>query len=125
MDIPKIIDFILKYSQYNDADKIKEIVERHILFKTCIVVYDNSKEKEIAAVCRWNISDSGKVATILDLIIKLDHRNKGLIRRILLKGLRVWPNVEYIQFEREMKDTKGLRAYPVKRFLGIKDAKNI
>lgn len=103
MDIPKVIAFISKYSPYNDADKIKEIVERHILFKTCIVVYNNEKDKDIAAVCRWNMLPNGRIAHILDLIIHPDYRSKDYIQRILIKGLSLYPKARWLIWERENK----------------------
>lgn len=125
MDIGAIADFIIKYSPKDkkgktpyaekEREKIKEYTVKHIFYKTCIIVRD---EDGIAAVCRFNISPSGKIAHILDLIIKPKYRNKNFIKRLLIKGLRIWPQVEFLQWEREMKyPDREQRFYPVARML--------
>jgi len=127
MNIEAIADFVIKYSPRNkekaqyteeDREKIKEIVLKHINYKTCIILMDLDG---IAAICRFNISLSGKVARILDLIIHPKYRGTDLMKRMLLKGLRIFPQGEYIEFERSLlENDKGLRTYSIKKFLGIK-----
>lgn len=98
--IEEITEFVTKNGIYNaiDKDKIKEVVRKHIEYKTIIIVRD---EQGILAVCRWNIiSDTAK---ILDLIIREGHKEKSLIKRILIKGLKMYPKTKYLSFEREKK----------------------
>jgi hypothetical protein len=107
MDINAIADFVIKYSPKNkkgkaqyieeDRDKIKGQVIKHIQYKTCVILRDMDG---IAAVCRYNISPSGAVAHILDLIIKPEYRNKIFFKRLLIKGLRIWPQVRFLEWER-------------------------
>jgi GNAT superfamily N-acetyltransferase len=97
----KIADFIQRYApHYTDRELLKEYILKHWEFKTAFVMMDG---EEIAAVCRWNISDDGKVAEILDLYIDEKFRGKKIIQMFLQKGLWIFPQVKYIRFERFMK----------------------
>jgi len=117
MDIEAIADFVIKYSpekkgksQYieENREKIKEAIVKHINYKTCIILMDL---EGIAGLCRWNVSDSGTVAHILDLIIAPKYRNKRFINRLLIKGLRLYPNVKFLEWEREIKYPNRERQY--------------
>lgn len=101
--INKIVNFVIKYSWHKDRKLIKDAIEKHILFKTCIILYKDKTEKEIVAVVRFNISASGKVAHILDIIIVPEYRHKRVMKILLLKGLRMYPSVTHLLFERENK----------------------
>jgi len=112
----KIVSFIKKYSPYRDEEKIKEYIKLHLDYKTCFVGTDNLGE--ITFICRWNISQDGKTADILDLYIREDWRNKDLIRQLLERGLWIFPKVEYITFERGVKyPNKNRKVYSVERIL--------
>ena len=102
MNIDAIADFVIKYGdrKEEEKEKIKEVITQHINFKTCIVVHDLNG---VAGICRWNVSDSGTVAHILDLIIKPEYRNKRYINRLLIKGLKLYPDVKFLEWEREIK----------------------
>ena len=99
-DIEKIIDFAVKYLPFKDRDILRQEIGKHLKYRTCMVIYDGD---EIIAACRWNLSPSGTVAKILDLIIEEKNRGKGLIKRMLLKGLRMYPTVKYVIWERQSK----------------------
>ena len=114
MDVESITDFILLYSPYKDREVIKDIIQKHLEYKTAIVVYDDN---EIIAVCRWNISPSGRNANILDLIIRPDWRKKNLIKRILLKGLRMYPNVKWLVYEKGYDTNKPMKKISVEKLL--------
>jgi hypothetical protein len=96
--IEEITDFIIKYSSYIHRDKIKEFIQKHIEYNTCMYLTD--KNGEIAAVVRWNVIDNGRVAHVLDLIIREDFRNNGMIKTLLIKGLMKFPTVRYLSWER-------------------------
>jgi len=124
MNIEAIADFVIKYSpekkgksQYieENREKIIETIKQHILFKTCVVVNDLDG---VVAICRWNISRSGTIAHILDLIIKPEYRNKRYINRLLIKGLRMYPKVKFLEWEREIEHPNRARQFcSVKRLL--------
>lgn len=118
-ELKKIVDFVMKYSTYTDRETIAEYIQQHWQYKTAFVVYDANNE--IAAVCRWNVSPSGTVATVLDLIIREDWRNKNLMRQLLTKALWTFPKLKYISFERGYDNKqpceKPLKTYSIERFL--------
>ena len=46
------------------------------------------------------------------------YRNKGLFKKMLLRGKEMWPCGEFIEFERDFRENdKGFRSYPIDRFL--------
>ena len=101
--IDEIADFVIKNGQglYTrlDWDVIKEFAKKHIDYKTIIIVRD---EQGILAVCRWNIINI-ETAFIMDLIIRKGHTYKQMIKRILLKGIRIFPEAKWLEFKREKK----------------------
>ena len=86
------------YTQLN-YNSIKNFVERHIAYKTIIIVRDS---EGILAVCRWNIPIKEE-AYILDLVIRKGHTYRGLIKRIISKGIIMYPMIKYLVWEREKK----------------------
>lgn len=115
MGIDDIVDFIIKYSPYKDRDKIREYINLHLLYHTCIVIYEGD---EIIAVARWNISPSGKIAFVLDTIIKEGYRNNGMMKRLIEEGTSVWKSVKYLAWEREWKyPDREQKIYSLKQIL--------
>jgi len=113
--IEDIVDFIVKYSPYKDRDLIKEYIALHIKYGTCIVICEDD---EVIALARWNISPSGKIAFVLDTIIKEGYRNNGMMRRLIEKGTSVWKDVKYLAWEREWKyPDREQKIYSVKQLL--------
>ncbi len=104
-----LVEFICHYTAYNDKEKIQECIKKHLEYQTCIYVTDNNNN--IAAVCRWNIEENGKVAYILDLIIRKDFRNKEFIKNLLIKGLIKYPTVEFLVYDREEKYPERKKKY--------------
>ena len=101
-DITQILKFVIKYGEARysniNIEKFIENIIKHYIYKTCFVVYDENNE--IEAVARWNIYPSGKVAKILDVIIRPDKRNGALMQKMFCKGLMMFPMVKYIIWER-------------------------
>ena len=119
-EIEKIIRFAIKYGggRFSNLNRkeFESAIKKHIIYKTCIIVYDS--KKRILALTRWNIEKSGKVATILDLLIHPEHRNQGLIRKLLLKGHLTFPEVKYIVWERRSKyPNRDERIYEMDKLL--------
>lgn len=114
--LEKIADFIQKHApHYTDRELLKEYILRHFEFKTAFVMQDG---EAIAAVCRWNVSEDGMVAEILDLYIDEKLRGKKIIQQFLQKGLWIFPSVKYIRFERFMKyPNKEKSLIPVEKIL--------
>jgi len=116
--IDEIVDFVSRYySSYNDKDLIRLYISEHIKYKTCLIYYNEFNT--ILAVCRWNISDDGKTAYILDLIIHPAYRrDKRLLYMLLGKGLRMYPQVTSLTWKRENKyPERDKRTYSVRKLL--------
>jgi len=110
-----IVKFVKKYApQYQDEEAIRRVIEQHLKYRTCIVIWDKD---EVIAVCRWNVWGIS-TAHILDLIIHPKYRRKRLITRMLIMGLKMYPQVKFISFERLMKyPDREQRVYSIKQFL--------
>ena len=70
------------------------------------------------ALARWNISPSGKIAFVLDTIIKEGYRNNGMMRKLIEKGTNAFPSVKYLSWERQWKyKDREQKIYSVKQIL--------
>ena len=98
-------------------DKLLWAIQEHLKYGTIETI---ELEGEIIAFARFNVATD--VATILDCVIHPKYRNKNLMRLMLIKGLKKFPYVEYIEYERGFKDSK-IRRYEVMEFLGLKKEK--
>jgi len=122
-EIEKITDFALKYLPYNvPKSVVADYIKQHVGYGTFFVLYDNVDE--IVAIARWNISEDGDTADILDFAIRPDWRkyNRLLMRQMLFKGWWGFPKVKRFTFERGFKyPYKERKYYNMKQFLGIKE----
>ncbi len=110
-EIDKITDIIFLFSTYKDRDALRKAVEEQLDNYTLMVDYDGNR---INAVCRFNISQDGKTAHILDLII-LHGDGTRYFKKLLLRGLSVWDNVETLTYEKGYDD--GSVKKPIKKIL--------
>ena len=103
INLSKIIKFVLDESDYKymDFNRMFDAIEKHIEYGTCMVIYDD--DKEIVALCRWNFDAPMLTAHIADLIIRRDWREKDLIKRMLIRGLQMYPQTKWLTFERREK----------------------
>jgi hypothetical protein len=117
-EIERITEFIIKNYFHKDKEKIREVVKQHISYGTLAVEYDKA---DIVAVARWNINNT--TVHILDLIIRKDYQRKGLIKKMLVRGLKVWKQLEYISFGRSKYNGRE-RMYSLEKFLGGQYGRN-
>jgi hypothetical protein len=94
-----------------DADKLTPLFMEHFKYGTADVYIEKGK---IVAAVRWNISKSGKVAHIIDLFIA--NANKGvdsvqIMRYFGFRGKEKFPKLEYIKFDRGLKQGTTNRVY--------------
>jgi len=112
INLDEIAEFVVNngdglYSRL-DWEVIKEYAQQHIDYKTILIIRD---EKGIVAVCRWNMI-SNDTAHIIDLVIRKGHPHKGLMRRMTIKGLKMYPNGKYLIFGRFKKyPNREMRKY--------------
>lgn len=112
------VEFMLHYTTYTTCETLALRVQRHKEYKTCRIVVD-PLDGSIVCVCLWNVSADGKVAHVIDLVIREDWRNKGLVQRILEDGRKIWP-IEKLTWERGYDDgliDKPMKIWSVERFL--------
>lgn len=105
MNSKKIAKFLRKYRPpLDEVIPLEEAITLHIRHKTIVVVYEDESKKTIIGVCRFNVPHK-TIAHILDIAIAPEHRDTGLIYRILLKGLQMYPTVRTLVFEHEPYDS--------------------
>jgi len=102
------------YTQSALYDLCKAI-SMHIEYNTILVMKDSGG---IAVMCRWNISEDGLTAVIIDFVIRKEYRERKIIKSILLYGLSMFPNVKVLAYDK-YKDGKIVRKglHSVDRFL--------
>jgi hypothetical protein len=112
----QIADFVYSEIKYDlPKNTYVEYVKKHLLYKTCVIIYDFNG---IVAFARFNVIDNAKRFNILEAIIRKDKRWYGLMKNMIEKGLSLYPNVEYISFERGQRNMdRGFRVYKIKEFL--------
>jgi hypothetical protein len=99
--------------QYQDAD-LESVLDLHIKYGTyCEIVANN----ELIAVTRFNISHTGKIAYVLDMIIEPGHDSKKIMRTFIEEGQRRFPRVQYLHFTRSKKDGDNPVIVSINRFL--------
>lgn len=118
MLLKKLVDFIQNYLPYRKRKFIEKEVIKHLKYRT--IQYFIDSEGEIVGLCRWNISDDGKIAHILDLIVREDYRKTGVARRFLKNGLKLFGSVKYLEFEREFRGDRRKRLIPIEYILKSK-----
>jgi hypothetical protein len=115
--IEDVINFIRdngggQMDNYND-ELLRGIILTHIGFDTCIIDYD---DKGFVAFCRWNIF--GSLARILEVIVREDKRSPKILKKLIIKGLKMWPNVTLLQWQRGRKyPNKSYKIYTIEQLL--------
>ena len=113
--IEKVIDFYIKYLGQLDKDKAREQILEHLKFGT--VDYAVDDKGNIIGLCRWNISECGTVAKVIDLAIDPKWRKQGVGRSFLVRGLKLWKNVTHVEFERGARGDHRRKLIPIKYIL--------
>lgn len=102
--IYKIICFMRSQGQYYDRLSIQELtrlVIKHYEYSTIEIYY---KDYEIVAVCRYNISPTGKIIDIEDLVISGKCSDGVKIMRYFARSIMMkWKDSQYIRFWRDFK----------------------
>jgi len=110
-----VADFVRKYGYFEiPYSDLLKFIEKHEEYKTLEVI----KTDKIVAVARWNID--GDTAKDIDVIVHPDYRNKRLLKLLLLRGLRRFPETKYLIYQREFKSRSNERRINVMKMLGVK-----
>lgn len=97
----EIANFVLDNSDLykpEDRDYMARYIFSHMKFGTMMCVRD--KDSSIVAACRWNWVDY-HTAKILDLVVRKDFRNKNVLKKMLIRAKRAYPQGEFIIFSRK------------------------
>jgi len=118
--LDKIVQFVVKNIPAYQGKQyaIKRLIGMHITFGTFDVMWD--KDGDIMACVRWNITESGKGCSVLDLVINPKYKFKGfyIMKRLIAKNWVRFPLVEFIQFKRGIKyPLRGKSLYKIKDLL--------
>jgi hypothetical protein len=108
-----LASFVCQYNENYTDWILADCLRRHESYGTLNFEID---EKGIKYVVRWNVL--GDCADVLDFYIRPDSRNSGLIKEVLLKALRSWPNLKRMRFKRYTKyPGRDKRDYSIERIL--------
>lgn len=112
--IQEIISFWRSYG-YHDItiDDLRTLIEKHLNYNTLEVI----KTDKVVGVVRYNIE--GEECHVLDTVIHPNYRNKNILKLMICRGIRKYPFVKFLVYERELKDTRK-RRIPIMTFLGVK-----
>jgi len=116
--VNNIYEFVKDYF-YNINDKdIKNAIWMHLFYGTIDVIYSGDK---IIACVRWNISETGMICHVLDLIISPESDGVKIVRKFILRNYERFPSVKWIKFERKTKyPSRSSRLYRISGLLNIK-----
>lgn len=105
--VKQITDFLWDncnylYNENKIEDLLKE-VENDLKFNHIIYISD---DKGLIGVCRFKIEE--EITRILDIAVRKDRRNTGVLQELLKQGLLLYPDVKVMTFnsiksEREFK----------------------
>lgn len=110
-----MIEFYNRYIATHPPEVIRVHLEKHLQYGT--VDYVLNDLGEVIGLCRWNISDDGKVCKVIDLAIDDRFRHRGIGRYFLTHGLKLWKKIKFIEFERLAKKRSERRQIPIKAIL--------
>lgn len=117
-EISEIAEFVLTHARnlYVPTQRhlIEKFIEEHMKYGTLIVV---RAKDGIVAVCRWNWFNPQTIK-VLDLIIRPDHRNREVMKSVLVQGLMANPWAKYMSFHRK-KHNRDITCL-ISKFIGRK-----
>ena len=99
--------------QYQDAD-LESVLDLHIKYGTYFEMIDKD---ELIAVIRFNISHTGKIVYVLDMIIIPGYDSRKVMRMFIDEGRRRFPTMQYLHFTRNKKSEEQPVIVSINRFL--------
>jgi hypothetical protein len=117
--ISEIVDFVINEGNglyfEKEREQITRFVELHQQYKTLMVILD--EQEKIIAVARWNIVNKS-VAFVLDVVVAKQYRKPLILRQMVAEGVRRFPTITQIMFERVGKYAdREAKVYSVDRLL--------
>lgn len=106
--LPKdIVEFVIDNMPYlkEKRDELTKAIEKHIEYKTCFITHDY---RGIVSFSCWNVE--GDVAHVLITCIRPSHRVKSFLKYLISSGLKMYPYLKFIRWEREIKTDKKFKS---------------
>ena len=113
--LDKILNFIVEHIKYDDREKIKAYIQRHIEYGTFDYAVDESNN--IIACVRFNVSEDGLTFDIFDFSVEEKWRRKGVGRDLILRGLKRFPSVKYLRFQRVIRGDTRYKSLPIDKII--------
>ncbi len=110
-----IIDFVVKHIKYDDRDKVAEYIQQHIKYGTFDYAVDDNNN--IIACVRFNVSEDGLTFDIFDFSVEEKWRRKGVGRDLILRGLKRFPSVKYLRFQRVIRGDARYKSLPIDKII--------
>lgn len=109
----QIADFIITHMPYllDKKDELINAISKHIEYKTCFIVHDSDG---IVSFSCWNVD--GNIAHVLITCIKPKYRVKNFLKYLIASGVKMYPDLKFILWEREVKTDKKFK-FSVDRLL--------
>lgn len=98
------------FPHYTDEDKVKKIIDTHIMFNTLDYGID---EKGVTYMMRYNVKDD--TCEVIDLAIREDLRGVGFLKAIIGRCWLKWSTLTKFKFQRPKYNRS--RTYNISRFL--------
>lgn len=115
IELDKIVEFYKKYLGSVSKEVAQQAILEHLKYGT--IDYAVDEKGNVIGLCRWNISENGTVARIISLAVDVKWRRRGVAKNFLVRGLKLWKNVKFVEFERELRGDKRRRKIPVEFIL--------
>lgn len=113
--IDKLICFVRKYLKYEDEGLLKVYIMKHFEYGTIDYAIDSNGE--IVALCRWNVSDDGKIGDILDFAVREDFRNTCVGKDFIKRALKRFNKMETLRFKRGLRGDERIRNVSIDKIL--------
>ena len=116
--LQEIFEFVRPHFRDTDANVLYDLIQQHYLYGTIDAVY---RGQGMVACCRWNISPSGKLCEVLDLVVKPGEDGFKLMKHLVARNWHRFPTCEYIAFKRDGKYADRKMSYlPIKQLLKVR-----
>lgn len=114
-NLDKLTEFIQEHLKYKDGEQIRKYIKDHKKYGT--IDYAIDENGNIIGIVRWNISEDGTVAMILDSAVKKEFRNRNIMKGFLERALKRFTKVTHLEYQRGLYGDERIRRLPINRVL--------
>ena len=112
--LEKLTDFLQKYLPYGDRYLVKKYIQEHNTYHTLYYALDKDK---VIGLVRFNLSQDGETADILDLVIHPEYKGQGIAKSFITRALKEFPKGKFLTFKRGRKNRSEQRKIPISEFI--------